>query len=411
MFKSFFPNPKFFFLSVLIWAIVCVAGWFIFNDNLNQFFNIDTTDKEPVIGLAYFYTPSFLLFTGYYFASILIFAFFWFKVSPHKWQYWSILGSGFIMFSTYFSVQVSVAINNWRRPFYDMIQTALTPESDITVSEGDLYSLILVFLKIAFLAVIVAVITRFFVSHYVFRWRTAMNDYYTSHWKKLRKVEGASQRIQEDTMIFARIVENLGVSFIDSIMTLFAFLPILWGLSSYITVLPLVGDIPAPLVSSILFWSIFGTILLAVVGIKLPGLEFKNQRVEAAYRKELVYGEDHEDRAEPLTLKELYKNLQKNYFKLYFHYLYFNIARISYLQADVVFALFILVPTIVAGAITFGIFQQIRAAFSQVSSSFQYLVYSWSTIVELLSVHKRLIAFESTLNDKELSKIETEFQA
>jgi peptide/bleomycin uptake transporter len=38
-----------------------------------------------------------------------------------------------------------------------------------------------------------------------------------------------------------------------------------------------------------------GTGLLAV-GIKLPGLEFKNQRVEAAYRKELVYGEDDEPR-------------------------------------------------------------------------------------------------------------------
>ena len=31
-------------------------------------------------------------------------------------------------------------------------------------------------------------------------------------------------------------------------------------------------------------------------------LEFKNQRVEAAYRKELVYGEDHADRAQPPTI-------------------------------------------------------------------------------------------------------------
>ena len=38
----------------------------------------------------------------------------------------------------------------------------------------------------------------------------------------------------------------------------------------------------------------FGTVLLMVVGIKLPGLQFNNQKVEAAYRKELVYGEDHE---------------------------------------------------------------------------------------------------------------------
>ena len=35
------------------------------------------------------------------------------------------------------------------------------------------------------------------------------------------------------------------------------------------------------------------------MGIKLPGLNFNNQLVEAAYRKELVFGEDHPDRAQP----------------------------------------------------------------------------------------------------------------
>ena len=32
---------------------------------------------------------------------------------------------------------------------------------------------------------------------------------------------------------------------------------------------------------------------IAAIGVKLPGLNFKNQRVEAAYRKELVFGEHH----------------------------------------------------------------------------------------------------------------------
>ena len=42
-------------------------------------------------------------------------------------------------------------------------------------------------------------------------------------------------------------------------------------------------------------WLIIGTVFLAVAGIRLPGLEFRNQRVEAAYRKELVLGEDDAD--------------------------------------------------------------------------------------------------------------------
>lgn len=410
MFKSFFPRPTMFFLSVIVWTTVCVAAWFLFSNNIANALgiNIALDPNKPVIGLAHFYTNSFLFFSAYYFLSIIIFAVFWFKFSPHKWQYWSILGSAFIMYSTYFSVQVSVALNNWRRPFFDSVQQALTPESKENITADALYDLIITFSSIAMLAIFVFVITRFFVSHYVFRWRTAMNDYYTNHWKKLRNIEGASQRVQEDTMIFARIVEGLGVAIVDAVMTLFAFLPLLWTLSVHVTTLPLVGDIPAPLVNAAIFWSLFGTFLLVVVGIKLPGLEFKNQRVEAAYRKELVYGEDNEERADPPTLKELFSNVRKNYFRLYFHYMYFNVARSLYLQADNIFSYLILIPTIIAGKITFGILQQILTAFNQVSNSFQFLVNSWPTIVELLSVHKRLKAFEATLKDEELSGIEKE---
>ena len=95
-----------------------------------------------------------------------------------------------------------------------------------------------------------------------------MNDYYTAQWKELRHVEGASQRIQEDTMKFSTIMENLGVALIDAIMTLFAFLPVLWSLSQYVSELPIVGEIAHPLFYAALFWSIFGTgLLLSLIHI------------------------------------------------------------------------------------------------------------------------------------------------
>ncbi len=407
MFKSFFPNPKLFFTSVVIWAIISSFIWYSFNTDIGSFFGLELNETEPTIGLGHFVTDSFLLFYGYYIVSIGIFAAFWFKTSPHQWQIWSILGSALILFSTYFSVQVSVAINNWRRPFFDSVQEALSEDSDVTA--GQLYELIFIFAEIAFLAIFVFVATRFLVSHFIFRWRTAMNNYYTEQWKNVRHIEGASQRVQEDTMRFATIMENLGVALIDAVMTLFAFLPVLLSLSQYVSELPIVGAIPYPLFTAAIIWSIFGTGVLAVVGIKLPGLEFKNQRVEAAYRKELVYGEDDIERAEPITLKELFANVRKNYFKLYFHYMYFNIARMLYIQADNIFVYIILVPTIAAGAITFGILQQILTAFSQVSNSFQYLVNSWTTIVELLSVYKRLVSFESAIRHEPLPEIDQDF--
>lgn len=408
MFKSFFPNPKIFFSSLVLWSIVSISLWYGFNEEIGHFLGLSLEQSEPVIGLGHFVTDSFLLFYLYYSATVLLFTLFWMKVSPHPWQLWSIIGSAGILFSTYFSVQVSVAINNWRRPFFDAVQKALAPDSNIPVSE--LYDLIYIFAEIAFLAIIVFVGTRFFISHFIFRWRTAMNDYYTRQWENLRHIEGASQRIQEDTMRFASIMEGLGVAMVDAVMTLFAFLPVLWSLSSYVSELPIVGAIPYPLFTASIIWSLLGTGLLAGVGIKLPGLEFKNQRVEAAYRKELVYGEDDTDRARPASLQELFSHVRKNYFRLYFHYMYFNIARSLYLQADNIFVYVLLVPTIAAGTITFGLLQQILTAFSQVSNSFQYLVNSWTTIVELLSVYKRLAAFEATISGKPLPEIDSTYQ-
>lgn len=408
MFRSFFPNPKWFFLSAAFYAAVCVFIWYSFNESIGAFLGLDLSPQAPVIGLGFFITDDFLLFYLYYFLASALFSVFWFTVSPHKWQWWSVVGSQLILFATYYSVQVSVALLQWRRPMFDMIQgvvgttdpetqNVISPQrspSEVASLGTEMLDLALIFVEIASVAIVVAVLVRFFSSHYVFRWRTAMNDYYTGEWSQVRHIEGASQRIQEDTMRFADIVENLGVSFIDAVMTLFAFLPVLWGLSIYVESLPIVGEIPQALFVASLTWAIFGTALLAIVGYKLPGLYFKNQRVEAAYRKELVYGEDHADRAQPPTLKELFSNVRKNYFKLYFHYMYFNVARYLYLQTDNVLVLLLLIPAFAVGSITFGIYQQIASAFGQVSSSFQYLVNSWGTIVELLSIHKRLKAFE-----------------
>ena len=139
--------------------------------------------------------------------------------------------------------------------------------------------------------------------------------------------------------------------------------------------------------------------LLAIVGMRLPGLEFNNQKVEAAYRKELVYGEDEADRAAPPTVASLFQGVRTNYFRLYFNYLYFNLFRFTYLNVAQFVPFVALGPTIVTGAITLGVFTQITNAFGKVENSFQYLVNSWTTIVELMSIHKRLRAFEARIGD------------
>ncbi len=309
-----------------------------------------------------------------------------------RWFAWSFPGTALILFITWYKVELDVQINEWFGAFYNLIQQALATPGAITM---DAYlAQLATFGRIAAIYIAIAVLADFFIKHYVFRWRMAMNHFYADHWNIVRGIEGASQRVQEDTMRFARLMEDLGVSFMRSVMTLLAFLPILWTLSEKVTQLPWLGTVSHSLVWVAIVFALAGTVLMAAVGVKLPGLEFENQRVEAAYRKELVYGEDDHLRATGPSLRNLFDHVRRNYFRLYFHYMYFDVAKWSYLQFGVLVPYVALGPTLVAGGLTLGTMQQIVRAFGRVESSFQYLVTSWTTIVELISVFKRLRAFE-----------------
>ncbi|WP_300062120.1 peptide antibiotic transporter SbmA [uncultured Roseobacter sp.] len=397
MFHSFFPNPKRFLLTAVIWSIICVSLW-----------QIEFSDWEDRLGLSglFGWEPSRVWLYEYTALCYGAFVLFWLRQTDHPWAKWSVAGSALIVFATWFQVQLDVMINEWFGTFYDIVQQALAEPN--SVSAGDYYAQLATFLKIAMVFIITAVIVAFFTSHYVFRWRTAMNNHYVSLWPKIRHIEGASQRIQEDTMLFARIMESLGSRFIDAVMTLLAFLPILWGLSSFVTELPVVGEVPQALVFVAILWSVVGTALLGLAGWRLPGLEFRNQRVEAAFRKELVLGEDNAERAQPPTLAELFSNVRKNYFRLYLNYLYFNVVRYSYLQAGAILPYIALGPTIINAGVTLGVMQQILRAFQRVEGSFQFLVMSWTTIVELMSIYKRLSAFERAIAGDTQAAIEFE---
>lgn len=409
LFVSFFPHPKLFFSSAAAWSLFLVLVWFSGGDAMGSAvgLGLPAPDTPPIIGITVLWSKPFLWFYIYFTMGVLIFYAFWRWYAPHPWQNWSILVTAVILFLIYFNVQVSVAVNNWYGPFFDYVQGLMSGTGQSTA--GEFYQGAASFAWLALVGMNVSVINAFIVSHWIFRWRTAMNSYFMAYWTELRHIEGASQRIQEDTMRFSQIMEDLGSSFVQSIMTLIAFLPVMIGLQAHITELPIVGEVPQPLVLAALFWCLFGTVAVMVAGMKLPGLQFRNQRVEAAYRKELVYGEDHDDRAKPEITVALFDNVRKNYFRLYFHYIYFNVVRYTYLQADNIFSFIILGPSLVAHKITFGALNQISNAFGRVTGSLQFLLNSWSTIVELQSVHKRLRAFEATLQGAPLPEIDRHY--
>ena len=323
-----------------------------------------------------------------------------------KWYLWSWIGSLIILSSLWVQVKIDVKINEWFGEFYDMIQKALGAPNAITIDEywASLFS----FITLAAMYVGVAVVVSYFTSHYLFRWRTAMVEYYHSVYEKARKIEGASQRVQEDTIKFSRIMESLGTSFIEAIMILIEFMPILFGLSIGIPIF-FFGDWEYGLIVGALIWSIGGTVFLIILGLilRLVGVEYDLQKKEAAYRKILVIAED-DGTIRPKSIEELFDGVRSIHFLSYIRYLYFNIGRIAYLQANVLSAYVFLAPAIVAGAVTLGVMQQIIRAFGRVEGSMQYILKAWPTIIELASVYKRLRDFERRLETEEIvDKIST----
>ena len=200
-----------------------------------------------------------------------------------------------------------------------------------------------------------------------------MVEWYHSVYDKARKIEGASQRVQEDTIKFTRIMESLGTSFIEAIMVIVEFLPILFGLGIAIPIF-FFGDWDYGLITGALIWSVGGTLFLIGLGIilRLVGIEYDLQKKEAAYRKILVIAED-DGTVRPKKIEEFFDDVRKIHFLSYLRYLYFNIGRMAYLQANVLSAYVFLAPAIVAGVVTLGVMQQIIRAFGRVEGSMQYL--------------------------------------
>ena len=312
-----------------------------------------------------------------------------------KWFFWSWLGTAAILSSLWVQVKIDVAINEWFGQFYDMIQKALATPNAVTLNEY--WDSLLSFLTLAGVYVTVAVLVSYFTSHFLFRWRTAMVEWYHSVYDQARQIEGAAQRVQEDTIKFTKIMESLGTSLIEAIMVLIQFVPILLGLSAGIPIF-FFGEWQYGLVTGALLWTLGGTVFLIGLGwvLRLVGVEYDLQKKEAAYRKILVIAED-DINVRPKTIEELFNDVRGIHFLSYLRYLYFNIGRVAYLQANVLSAYVFLGPAIVAGAVTLGVMQQIIRAFGRVEGSMQYLLKAWPTIIELASVYKRLKEFENQI--------------
>ena len=127
-------------------------------------------------------------------------------------------------------------------------------------------------------------------SAWAFAWRAALMRAYLRAWDVTKEpVEGASQRLHEDSQRFSNALQGCLATALDALFTLGVFTPVLLKLSR---------EVPPPVTMGPIRdgWLLVAALLAASVGLNgailfgraLVSLEVNNQKVEASLRKDLV---------------------------------------------------------------------------------------------------------------------------
>jgi peptide/bleomycin uptake transporter len=316
-----------------------------------------------------------------------------------------------LMAISWYTVQILVFYNAWNREIYDIIQSLQEERfwtQFISFDAARFTDLLLLvedtkpsFVEIIVLYTPIATYAVWQTQRYCFAWREANTHHYLTRWERCpAKIEGGSQRIQEDLMIFGKTLQGLFTGFFSAVLVLFAFLPILWELSEGLPVWN--GEIiPGFLVWVALGVSLGGTLISVILGWKLPKLEYNNQVVEAKFRKQLVFSEDDFAYRSTAMLFPMFTSIKRNYYRLFNWYMGFGVWQTAFGLCVGNIALIVLAPSYFQQLITLGVLFQVLNAFGRVESSMGFFIDRWTTIVDFMSVIRRIREFNRALDEAE----------
>ena len=325
----------------------------------------------------------------------------------------------------FFLASVKARLNDFYSRFYDLLQKGgdVDPPSgeyEDTYADyreqvtSELYSFAMIVLPL----VSATPACKWARSAWAFLWRTALMKSYLEAWDTQREpIEGASQRLHEDTQRFASGLEGCLITILDAGFTLAVFTPILLDLSKEIEPPLVMGTFRDSWLWGMAFTcSVVGLIGAVALGQKLVGLEISNQKVEALLRKDLVLLEttpavivgtrpSSDDRYAAFLPQTYFRNtlesLHKNYFALFKHFGVLNFWLSLFDQVMVLAPYAIAAPLVFAAnpdrRITLGTLIKMSNSFEKVFASLSVIAENWGAINDFRSTFRRLREFETKL--------------
>jgi putative ATP-binding cassette transporter len=305
-------------------------------------------------------------------------------------------------------VAIDVLINQWQNRFYSALQD---------YNWASFVMEIWIFIGLASAFVVLSVYQLYLNQWLQIRWRNWLTKHYVGEWLdgathfRMQLLGDAAdnpdQRITDDVKNFVEQTLTIGIGLLSSIVTLFSFLFILWGLSNAAP-LHLAGtdfNIPGYLVWGALVYAILGTALTHWIGVPLVNLNFDQQRYEADFRFNLVRVRENSEQiallkgegAEHNRLLQRFAAVVGNWYAIMSRTKRVTAFQASYAQAAVIFPYVLVAPAYFAKTIQLGGMMQTGSAFDSVQRALSFFVTSYRSIAEWRAVVARLDGFEMSV--------------
>jgi putative ATP-binding cassette transporter len=328
--------------------------------------------------------------------------------SEQKWSAWGLLG--IVIALNLGNVYISVLLNKWNNTFYNALQE---------LNSSVFFRQIGIFCILATASIILSVYAVYLQQMLQIRWRRWLTGRYLGAWLadqsyyrlqlQNNPTDNPDQRISDDLNSFTAYVLTLSLGLLTSVVSLFSFLFILWGLSGPARI-PLGSwgsvSIPAYLVWAALLYAGIGTWMTVRIGRPLISLNFAQQRLEADFRFSLMRLRENAEsvalyRGEPAELQVFtgrFAHVFENFWSIMKRQKRLSWFTVGYSQVAVIFPVVVVAPRFFAKEIMLGGLMQVVSAFNSVQSSLSFIVNSYTDIATWLAVTQRLSGFQTRLD-------------
>jgi putative ATP-binding cassette transporter len=301
-------------------------------------------------------------------------------------------------------VWLEVQFNYWNNDFYNTFEKR---------DQAEFFRQLGKFGLLALGYIVTAVYRLYFMQMLQIEWRGWLTGRFLEDWMKdqahyrMQLLDGGTdnpdQRIAEDLRLFVELTLTLSLGLMSAVVTLVTFIVILWTLSGAMQILGV--SIPGYMVWVALVYATLGTWLTHVIGRKLIGLDFNQQRYEADFRFALVRLRENSEgvalyRGEQEELGRFHQrfaNVISNWWALMRKQKQLGWFTSFYAQLAIIFPYIVVSPRFFSGAMPLGGIFQTASAFGQVQGSLSWFINAYTLFAQWKATVDRLIGFAASL--------------